>query len=558
VATSYPDSLDAFTGTTLPTTSTAAEVGGRTHSKRHDDVEDAVEAIQAHTAPVFRPEAYGAVRDGSTDDYAAIMAAITAAYDAGGGIVEFSRGTYKSGTAITMPDTGHATRPQTVPITLRGVGPQWTGRNSVTTTGGSVLDITGTDTYGKVKTKGAGWLGIFGITFTDTAGTTTPFLYTTNTTLHVEGCAFIGSKTGTACDQDAIICGGTNPHETTGGPTAGGAWNDGFQGYATRIIGNYFNHVRRAVHGRTYFNGNIIRDNTIWLQSGNVAGAAIELNGAAASGTDMAAGNTISGNLIEVGSYVYGIDLEYATQNSLIGNHFYDPTGTTLYGIRLRANAQSNFVIDGLNQRGITDLGPTAYPNLILTSAQGRTSAVGPLNIPDLNYDTIIKRLKVTGSGATAFTIQPDTATPDAGNLILVKRSAAEGTNPSANILELRQRADIVMRGAQAGNITFQDAAGTDFTTFTGAGRNWNAAGTGGAMKIDSGTGGSYLTLQNYGLKLVLQDGTGTVTIKQGSGTPEGALAANVGSLYLRTDGGAGTTLYIKESGTGNTGWVAK
>ena len=540
MATNYPSGLDSFTAPN-PGDALGSSTTGRKHSERHRDIEDAVEAIQAHTAPVFRPEAYGAVRDGSTDDYAAIMTAITAAYDAGGGIVEFSRGTYKSGTAITMPDTGHATRPQTVPITLRGVGPQWTGRNSVTTTGGSVLDITGTDTYGKVKTKGAGWLGIFGITFTDTAGTTTPFLYTTNTTLHVEGCAFIGSKTGTACDQDAIICGGTNPHETTGGPTAGGAWNDGFQGYATRIIGNY-----------------IIRDNTIWLQSGNVAGAAIELNGAAASGTDMAAGNTISGNLIEVGSYVYGIDLEYATQNSLIGNHFYDPTATTLYGIRLRVNAQSNFVIDGLNLRGITDLGPTEYPNLILTSAQGRTSAVGPLNIPDLNYDTIIKRLKVTGSGATAFTIQPDTATPDAGNLILVKRSAAEGTNPSANILELRQRADIVMRGAQAGNITFQDAAGTDFTTFTGAGRNWNAAGTGGAMKIDSGTGGSYLTLQNYGLKLVLQDGTGTVTIKQGSGTPEGALAANVGSLYLRTDGGAGSTLYIKESGTGNTGWVAK
>jgi peroxiredoxin len=31
-----------------------------------------------------------------------------------------------------------------------------------------------------------------------------------------------------------------------------------------------------------------------------------------------------------------------------------------------------------------------------------------------------------------------------------------------------------------------------------------------------------------------------------------------VGSLFLRTDGGANTTLYIKESGSGNTGWVAK
>lgn len=41
----------------------------------------------------------------------------------------------------------------------------------------------------------------------------------------------------------------------------------------------------------------------------------------------------------------------------------------------------------------------------------------------------------------------------------------------------------------------------------------------------------------------------------RGTGTPEGAVAAPVGSLYHRTDGGAGTTLYVKESGTGNTGW---
>jgi hypothetical protein len=43
-----------------------------------------------------------------------------------------------------------------------------------------------------------------------------------------------------------------------------------------------------------------------------------------------------------------------------------------------------------------------------------------------------------------------------------------------------------------------------------------------------------------------------------GAGSPEGLIAAPVGSLYTRSDGGAGTTLYIKESGTGNTGWVAK
>ena len=45
---------------------------------------------------------------------------------------------------------------------------------------------------------------------------------------------------------------------------------------------------------------------------------------------------------------------------------------------------------------------------------------------------------------------------------------------------------------------------------------------------------------------------------KWGTGTPEGVVAAGVGSIFHRTDGGAGTSLYIKESGTGNTGWVGK
>jgi hypothetical protein len=55
-----------------------------------------------------------------------------------------------------------------------------------------------------------------------------------------------------------------------------------------------------------------------------------------------------------------------------------------------------------------------------------------------------------------------------------------------------------------------------------------------------------------------LHPGDANVLWTSGSGSPEGAVTAPVGSLYTRTDGGANTTLYIKESGSGNTGWVAK
>jgi len=51
---------------------------------------------------------------------------------------------------------------------------------------------------------------------------------------------------------------------------------------------------------------------------------------------------------------------------------------------------------------------------------------------------------------------------------------------------------------------------------------------------------------------------SGSVIWTSGANSPEGVVTAVVGSLYTRTNGGAGSTFYVKESGTGNTGWVAK
>ena len=42
-----------------------------------------------------------------------------------------------------------------------------------------------------------------------------------------------------------------------------------------------------------------------------------------------------------------------------------------------------------------------------------------------------------------------------------------------------------------------------------------------------------------------------------GNGSPNNVIAAVVGSMYLNLSGGQATTVWYKESGTGNTGWVA-
>lgn len=48
-----------------------------------------------------------------------------------------------------------------------------------------------------------------------------------------------------------------------------------------------------------------------------------------------------------------------------------------------------------------------------------------------------------------------------------------------------------------------------------------------------------------------------SVKVYQGVGAPEASVAAGVGSLYMRTDGSSDTSVYRKESGSGDTGWVA-
>ena len=47
--------------------------------------------------------------------------------------------------------------------------------------------------------------------------------------------------------------------------------------------------------------------------------------------------------------------------------------------------------------------------------------------------------------------------------------------------------------------------------------------------------------------------------VRFGTGSPEGVVTADIGTLYMRTDGGATTTLYVKTANNASaTGWTAK
>lgn len=67
---------------------------------------------------------------------------------------------------------------------------------------------------------------------------------------------------------------------------------------------------------------------------------------------------------------------------------------------------------------------------------------------------------------------------------------------------------------------------------------------------IHNGDGTSGIKFRITNGEIITLNGQGT-KITAGAGSPEGVVSAGPGSLYLRTDG----TFYVKQSGSGNTGW---
>jgi len=278
---------------------------------------------------VYNVKSYGALGDGTTDDSTAVIAAIQAAYDAGGGVVLFPVGTYKVLSQIVLPNDGES--PPTQPsITLKGEGSRWDGLGGVTaiTEGTSNLDLRYDGDYAKIVTLGRGILTIEGLNIMDSGTSSLPFLLTTSTILFLRDNSWSGNaaKYHETCDQDAIVLGGSST--TQGGDTASSA----FGGYGTVIERNYFDRIRRGIYGRAHCNSVVIRDN-MWqgtCGSDNTAGA-LEFDGTGA----VALSNYMSGNLIEMLGYVYGYVFRNSGSNKVFGDSFWDAGDNTLASIRL-------------------------------------------------------------------------------------------------------------------------------------------------------------------------------------------------------------------------------
>lgn len=370
-------------------------------------MESAAQSLSTPQPLVFNIKAYGAMVDGSADDTAAVNAAIQAAINNGGGVVYFPPGVTRCNGQIAIPITGGTgvnDPPLQKSLIFRGDG-NWTcgrgGTATVEPSGGSILDLRysgGGTGAPKVFTRGFGSLEITGLTFTDkttgATGTSNPFFLATNTTVYIHNTTFWGNgwintpKTGTACDQDAIVLGGT---DVVSNPDWGLLVSSPFQGYGTVIENCFFNRIRRAVLGQSYCNGVVIAKNTVWMNSGSglAGGACFELVGQGAS--SICTGNVIRDNLLEIVAYPYPIKLTaYCSGNRIDANNFFDydhSNAVLLYPIYLGSTCLRNTVTPGMgdasqlpNYQLVYDADGSGLPssgNNFIISAQGNPRSGG-------------------------------------------------------------------------------------------------------------------------------------------------------------------------------------
>ena len=171
--------------------------------------------------------------------------------------------------------------------------------------------------------------------------------------------------------------------------------------------------------------------------------------------------------------------------------------------------------------------------------AVGGTPQAGvPITVNTTSQNAVDLR---TSNASGAFLSFANTSTSQANVIGHYKAASGGGTALNADALLLRSSNGIAFAPA-SGTASWQINTSSHLLPIADASYDVGATTT----RVRAVYSGSYRFAST------------TQMITNGTGSPESVVTATVGSMYLRTDGGANTTLYIKESGTGNTGWVAK
>ena len=210
------------------------------------------------------------------------------------------------------------------------------------------------------------------------------------------------------------------------------------------------------------------------------------------------------------------------------------------------------FYINGV-ELTVDNLDIEGWHNEILSSGSGNISIRG-LHVEHHRFSNSFSRLFYVANGALTvdgFSVSGATTTGCTDMASLVN----PGVNSNVTLVNGDHNVDCELGGSYLREVMYSSGevdVSSTVTNVTKSGGGLNQAGEGNPQARHALTGFGRLPNGLRGVQL----GSGVITF--GSGSPEGVVAARTGSLYLRDDGGRGSTFYVKELGTGNTGWVTK
>ena len=212
--------------------------------------------------------------------------------------------------------------------------------------------------------------------------------------------------------------------------------------------------------------------------------------------------------------------------------------------------------------------GGSGYSSASVAIGGGGTGATAIAHVRDGAVLGIAVQSPGSGYGGAAVTV---TITGDGQGAQAV---AAVGL-PVPDGRRLRVHCNGPVRFKRVGSSPFQDNwTGADFLVpsasvveWTGAWGGWHAVSFAPADYLAPAGDGSLVVRSAAGDVVVRPAGPGRVRVSSdaepvgfasllGRGSPEGVVAAPVGSDYRNLDGGVGATLWIKRVGSGATGWA--
>lgn len=156
---------------------------------------------------------------------------------------------------------------------------------------------------------------------------------------------------------------------------------------------------------------------------------------------------------------------------------------------------------------------------------------------------------------STIYGIDIQAVTVDATDIVIADcdLTAAAGTLAAA--------VRLLANGANVTNVSIVDNQGDQMAygaafEVGGGGGTFNGQVLLDANNFDATTDDYLNTGVTVRPRIGFNAGTFGAQYFEGTGSPEGVTTARIGSWYSRKDGGQGTSVYYKESGTGNTGWI--